>query len=233
MPRRPRVATGGYVYHALNRAVGRSTLFEKVEDYAAFEKVLEEAGHGSGMRLLGFCVMPNHWHVVLWPRQDGDLSEYVRWLTNTHTRRWHLAHGTAGTGPLYQGRFKSFPVEEDEHFFTVCRYVERNALRAKLVLSAERWRWCSLWHRTNPSGLVSLAEWPVACGERWLDFVNQAETEAELKALRRSAWSGTPLGDTVWQQTTAERLGLQSTLRSPGRPKSRKGRPAAIRRTRR
>ena len=221
MPRRPRVATGGYVYHVLNRAVGRGTLFESVEDYAAFEEVLEEAGDRIRMRLLAFCVMPNHWHLVVWPRKDGDMSEYMRWLTNTHTRRWHLAHGTAGTGPLYQGRFKSFPVEKDGHFFTVCRYTERNALRANLVLSAEQWRWCSLWHRTHPCGLVTLAEWPVACGERWLDYVNQAETEAELKALRRSAWSGTPFGDTVWQQRTAKRLGLESTLRRPGRPKSR------------
>jgi putative transposase len=148
MPRRPRIATGGYVYHALNRAVGRSTIFEKVEDYAAFEAVLEEAREQVDM--------PNH---------------------------WHLAHGTVGTGPLYQGRFKSFPIQ-DEHFFTVCRYVERNALRANLVTSAEQWRWSSLWHRVN-----------------------------------RSAQVGTPFGETVWQQATAKRLGLESTLRPPGRPK--------------
>ena len=95
MPRRPRVATGGDVYHALNRAVGRSTIFEKAGDYAAFEQVLEEAREQVEMRLLSFCVMPNHWHLVLWPREDGDLSTYLCWLTNAHTRRWHLAdHGT-------------------------------------------------------------------------------------------------------------------------------------------
>jgi len=210
------------VYHALNRAVGRSSVFEKVEDYAAFEKVLEEAGQRAGMRLLGFCVMPNHWHLILWPREDGDLSDYMCWLTNTHTRRWHLSHGTAGTGPLYQGRFKSFPIEEDEHFFTVCRYVERNALRANMVSFAEQWRWSSLWHRVHKPRLVTLAEWPLVRGDRWLEYVNQVETEAELKALRRSAWSGTPFGDTLWQQATAKRLGLESTLRSPGRPKARR-----------
>jgi putative transposase len=149
VPRRPRIATGGYVYHALNRAVGRSTIFEKDDDYAAFEAVLEEAREQVDTRLLAFSVMPNHWHLVLWPREDGDLSDYMGWLTNTHTRRWHLAHGTVGTGPLYQGRFKSFPIQEDEHFFTVCRYVERNALRANLVTSAEQWRWSSLWQRVN------------------------------------------------------------------------------------
>ncbi len=195
-------------------------MFEKVADYLAFEKVLEEAGQRTEMRLLGFCVMPNHWHLILWPRKDGELSDYMCWLTNTHTRRWHLAHGTVGTGPLYQGRFKSFPVQEDEHFFAVCRYVERNAMRAGLVSRAEQWRWCSLWHRVNNPGAVMLAQWPLAPGGRWLDYVNQAETEAELKALRRSAAHGAPFGHTVWQQRTAKRLGLESTLRSPGRPKS-------------
>ena len=174
------------------------------------------------LRSYDFCIMPNHWHLVLWPREDGDLSDYMCWLTNTHTRRWHLAHGTAGTGPVYQGRFKSFPVEEDDHFFTVCRYVERNALRANMVACAEQWRWSSLWLRVNKPGSLTLAEWPLTPGERWLNYVNQAETEAELKALRRSAWSGTPYGGTVWQQGTAQRLGLESTLRRPGRPKSNK-----------
>jgi putative transposase len=225
MPRRPRVATGGYVYHALNRAVGRSTIFEKVGDYAAFEQVLEEARHQVDMRLLAFCVMPNHWHLVLRPREDGDLSEYMGWLTNTHTRRWHLAHGTVGTGPLYQGRFKSFPVQEDGHFLTLCRYVERNALRANLVASADQWRWNSLWRRVNMSQTVRLADWPVGPGRNWLPYVNQAEREAELKALRHSARCGTPFGETIGRQATAKRLGLESTFRAPGRPRRRCDKP--------
>ncbi len=219
MPRRRRNATGGYVYHVLNRAVGRGTIFETVQDYAAFAKVLEEAREWVNMPVLAFCLMPNHWHLVLQPIADGDLSEYMRWLTNTHTRRWHLAHGTVGTGPLYQGRFKSFPIEEDDHFTTVCRYVERNALRANLVSLAQEWRWSSLWHRVNRNSDVTLAKWPVARGRHWLDFVNEPETEAELKSLRRSVMRGAPFGTTVWQQQTANRLGLESSLRAPGRPR--------------
>ena len=93
--------------------------------------------------------MPNHWHLVLWPRQDRDLSRFMGWLTLTHTQRWHAHRGTGGTGHVYQARFKSFPVQADEHFLTVCRYVERNALRAKLVKRAADWRWCSLWRRAH------------------------------------------------------------------------------------
>ena len=109
------------------------TIFEKPEDYDAFERVLEEAVERTEMRLLAYCVMPNHWHLVVWPREDGELSRFTGWLTLTHTQRWHAHRHTTGSGHLYQGRFKSFPVQDDEHFLTVCRYVERNALRANLV----------------------------------------------------------------------------------------------------
>jgi putative transposase len=138
MPRRLRSASGGYVYHVLNRSVARDSLFAKAGDYAAFLKVLRQADTWQPMRLLAFCVMPNHWHLLVWPHADGDLSEYMRWLTVTHTQRWHAHHHTAGTGPLYQGRFKAFPVQEDEHLLAVWRYVERNALRANLWSSVRK-----------------------------------------------------------------------------------------------
>src|SRR5207245_2186722 len=195
MPRRLRMASGGYVYHVLNRAVGRARLFDKSGDYAAFEKVLQEAKEWLPTRLLAYCVMPNHWHLILWPDQDGHLSEFMRWLTVTHTQRWHAHRHTAGTGPLYQGRFKSFPIQDDDHFLTVCRYVERNALRANLVERAEEWRWSSLWHRVRGNTAVTLDAWPVPVGSEWLSYVNRAETEAELKALHRSVVRGTPFGD--------------------------------------
>jgi putative transposase len=221
MPRRLRAATGGYVYHVLNRAVGRRTVFRKDEDYAAFERVLAEAGDFQPMRLLAFCLMPNHWHLVLWPAADGDLSRYVRWVTVTHTQRYHAHYKTAGTGPLYQGRFKSFPVQAGEHFTTVCRYVERNALRAGLVKAAERWRWSSLYHAAHGRP-AWLSDWPD--GGRpalagWLESANRPETAAELAALRRSLSRGAPYGDPAWAERTAGRLGLESALRPRGRPR--------------
>ena len=109
MPRRLRESTGGIVYHVLNRGVGRMRLFRGANDYAAFERVVEEAVRRTKTRVLAYCVMPNHWHFVLWPRQDGELSEFMRWLSVTHTQRWHAHRHTSGTGPIYQGRFKSGP----------------------------------------------------------------------------------------------------------------------------
>ncbi len=133
MGRALRAAAGGLVYHVLNRANARLPLFEKDGDYKAFERVLDEARNYCDVPLLTYCVMPNHWHLVVQPRADGDLSRFVGWLTLTHTQRWHAHYHAVGLGHLYQGRFKSFPIQEDDHLVTVCRYVERNPLRAGLL----------------------------------------------------------------------------------------------------
>lgn len=136
MPRQPRHTPGGYAYHILNRGVGRMQLFDDEGDYLAFLRVLSEGlQRYPDARLLSYCLMPNHWHLVFWPKRGSDtvLSELMRWVGTTHVRRWHMHRHSAGTGPIYQGRFKSFPIERDKHLLTVCRYVERNALRANLV----------------------------------------------------------------------------------------------------
>ena len=149
MGRPKRAADGGLIYHVLNRANARMPIFEKEGDYEAFEAVLQEAVERTETRLLAYCLLANHWHLIVWPREDGELSKFTGWLTLTHTQRWHAHRGTTGSGHLYQGRFKSFPVQDDDHYYTVCRYAERNALRAGLVERAEDWRWGSLyrWRR--------------------------------------------------------------------------------------
>ncbi|HZM88796.1 MAG TPA: transposase [Blastocatellia bacterium] len=116
MPRRPRLSTGGIAYHVLNRRVGRLELFEKPADYFSFEKILAEAHDRTGIRIAAYCLMPNHWHLLLWPRTDGELSEVMRWITVTHSQRWHAHRHSSGTGPVYQGRFKSFPVSDRRAF---------------------------------------------------------------------------------------------------------------------
>jgi putative transposase len=225
MPRSARHAPGGIIYHALNRAVARLPLFQKDGDYEAFERVLALALKKYPIRLLAYCVMPNHWHMVLWPREDGELSAFLRWLTLTHSMRWHTHYHTTGTGHLYQNRFKSFPIEADDHLYTVLRYVERNALRANLVKRAEDWRWSSLWRRCcgDPAARALLGAWPVEEPADWVRRVNQAQTQAELEALRRSVIRQRPFGSEAWTRRIAKRLGLEYTLRPRGRPRKKKG----------
>jgi putative transposase len=209
------------VFHCLNRAVARLTLFEKDADYEAFERVLQEAQQRVPLRILGYVVMPNHWHLVVWPRVDTEVTEFLQWLTSTHTMRWHSHYRTGGTGHLYQGRFKSFPVQGDEHLLTLLRYAERNPLRAGLVRRAEDWRWGSLWRRVHGQGQTSLqlADGPMSRPRNWLELVNRPQTEAEIEALRRCVKRGTPYGGNLWTQRAATRLDLRSTLRPRGRPK--------------
>ena len=221
MPKQPRVTVGGLVYHVLNRANAQMRLFRSNADYAAFEKVLLEAHQQVPMRILACCVMPNHWHLVLWPREDGELSDYMHWLTLTHTQRWHAAHNTTGTGHIYQGRYKSFPVQSDTHFLTVCRYVERNALSAGLVTRAEDWRWGSLWVRTygDPEQKAILSKGPRKWPEGWLEMVNTSESGAEEDTLRQCISRGRPFGGPGWVQQTCRELGIEPSLRPRGRPR--------------
>jgi putative transposase len=212
------------VYHVLNRGVGRMRLFRKAADFAAMERVMEEAVERTGIRILAYCLMSNHWHFLLWPRADGQLSEAMRWLTLTHTQRWHANRRTSGSGPIYQGRFKSFPVQCDEHFLAVARYIERNPLRAGMVEAAEAWQWSSLWRRCQPDPALRemLADWPLEMPGDWLRWVQEPQTEAELDAIRRSVVRGRPFGDDRWARRTAKRFGLESSFRPQGRPRKNK-----------
>ncbi|MEI7460717.1 MAG: transposase [Pirellula sp.] len=222
MGRPKRAADGGLIYHVLNRANARLSIFEKDGDYEAFERILADAIERTGTRLLAYCLMPNHWHLVVLPIQDGELSRFTGWLTLTHTQRWHAHRHSTGQGHVYQGRFKSFPIQDDPHFLTACRYVERNALRAKLVAKAQDWKWSSLWrwNRGNAKEKSILSAWPVRRTPNWLDYVNEPQTELELAAIRRSVKRGCPLGEQGWTSKIIERLGLESTIRPHGRPKN-------------
>jgi putative transposase len=215
------VAHGELSYHVLNRANGRQRLFDDDGDYCAFERVMTQACDLVSMRLLAYCVMPNHWHLVVWPRHDSDLSRFMNRLPLTQPLRWYQHRQTVGTGPLYQGRFKSFVTQTDEHLLTVCRYVERNALRAGLVERAEAWRWSSLWRKTygDATQQTLVSEWPVARPPDWVGWVNADEGGEELRRLGQSVVRSQPFGELEWVTAMIERFGLVSTIRNERRPR--------------
>jgi putative transposase len=208
------------LFHVLNRGVGRMQIFRTEKDYDAFRRVLEETLRVAPVRICAYCWMPNHWHFVLWPQNDGDLSIFMQRMANMHTQRWQRAKLRVGYGHLYQGRFKSFPIESDEHFYAVVRYVERNALRAGLVERAEDWRWGSLRQRAGKVRGPLLSDWPLPEPRDWVEQVNLPQTEAELDAIRRCLCRGCPYGNSGWIERAAEQLGLQSTVRPRGRPRA-------------
>jgi putative transposase len=208
---------GGLIFHVLNRGARKALLFRDAADFGRFEELLCRARARVPIRLLAYCLMPNHFHLVLWPENDGDLSTFMHWLTTTHSQNWHARGQTAGTGPVYQGRFKAFPVHNGPHFLTLCRYVERNALRAGLCGNAEAWRWCSLWHRCHNRNMLQCDPWPIPPPVDWLDELNKPR-EPGLGELRTCVSRSRPFGADDWVQSLAVELGVTSSLRSRGRP---------------
>ena len=223
MPRPKRTDEAYGLYHALNRGNAKSDIFKKDSDFHAFERILAEGLERYPCQILAYQLMSNHWHLVLRPTEDGGMSNFLRWVTLTHTQRYHAHYGTSGEGHVYQGRFKSFPIQNDEHFFVVARYVERNALRANLVDRAEQWRWGSLyrWLTTPEPDPRLLSAWPLARLPNWVNRVNEPLTEKELEAVRWSVKRGSPFGNETWVESIARRFGLESTLRPRGRPRVR------------
>ena len=165
------------------------------------------------MRLAAWCLMPNHFHFVLWPREDGDIGRWMHWLLTSHVRRHHKRYGTDGR--IWQGRFKAFPIEQDHHLLTVMRYVERNPLRANLVERAEEWPWSSLCDSKRKSALLPL-ESPIERASHWTAMVNAPQNADEVTALRVSIKRSRPYGNGAWTMETAQTLGLQSSLNAPG-----------------
>jgi putative transposase len=194
-------------------------LFHKAGDYQAFERVLAEGLERYPVKLFTYSVMPNHWHLVARPKTDEALGRWMGWVGVTHVRRHHEHYHTRGGGHLYQGRFKSFPVAEDDYFLALCRYVEANPVRAGLVERAEQWQWSGLWRRAHGCGDLPLSLWPLERPRNWVALVNREFSEDQLAGIRTCVQRGRPLGPETWVQRTAARLGLDFTLRGPGRPK--------------
>jgi len=212
MPRTARASVGGICYHAISRGNRRAEVFHNHGDYKAFTQLMERACARLPMRVCGYCLMPNHFHFVLWPLKDGDLGRWMQWLLTCHVRRYHRINGTDGR--VWQGRFKAFPIQQDEHLLSVLRYVERNALRANLVRRAEDWPWSSLRRSLSNRD----AEWrPIKLPKDWAERVNRPENDDELAALRRSVNRESPFGTESWQESIADRLNLRSNLRPRGR----------------
>jgi putative transposase len=212
------------VYHVLNRANRRARIFHKPRDYEAFLKVLAEGLERVPCRVLGLCLMPNHWHLVLWPHGDGDLSRLMAWISNTHVKRYRQHYHDRIGGHLYQGRFRSFPVQEDGHLLTVLRYVEANPLRARLAERAGEWPWSS--DALMKGKFASLfSAWPLPRPGDLSEWVEARWKDEEWSEVRTSVARGRAFGQEEWVQATTKRLGLELTLRPVGRPRIRSATP--------
>lgn len=225
MPRPLRPIEAGLIYHVINRGNNRQSVFRKPEDFDAFLRSLAELKARKPFDLYGYCLLNNHFHLLLRPLGDS-VSRIMQSLLVSHTQRYHK-HYQSG-GHVWQGRFKSPVVKNDEHLLTVLRYIEANPLRAKIVTRAEEYAWSS--YRVHGLGeadeLVDslrtyeeLSHYPAVRQRRWAAMVHRPFEDAALTAIRRSNETGLPYGDGVWVQRLAKKLDLDLTIRPRGRPR--------------
>jgi putative transposase len=221
MPRQSRNDVSGEVYHVINRANARISIFESGGDFDAVIASLEETLKMIPLEIFSFCIMSNHWHFAVRSRFDGDLGRFFGKFTQKFTQRWHKYHQTVGSGHLFQGRFKSFLVQTDSYFIQLMKYIEANPLRAGMVPKAEEWKWGSLYLRINNVGMANdiLKPWPVGMPNDYLLSVNEPLRKVFLDQVRNSVVRGRPLGTMEWVQKKVDDYGLESTIREPHRPK--------------
>lgn len=216
MPRINRGLNNGLIYHVLNRGNGKQEIFHDRSDYSAFLKLMKEAKGKFSVEILAYCLMPNHFHMLIMPSEANELSKYMQWLLTSHVRRYHKHYGT--TGHIWQGRFKSFIIQKNDYLLTVLRYIERNPVRADLVKSAKDWKWSSHAGSLRGERRLLADEFPIDLPRDWTQYVDNPLTLRELTKLRKSTNRGTPYGAPSWQIEVSEKLGLVSTLKPRGRP---------------
>lgn len=223
MPRRNRHELEGVAFHVMNRAVRGTTLFVTDRDFNAFAAIFRDGFERFKVRVVSYQVMDNHWHFVVLCDRIAALSKMMHWAEGKHANNWAGAHRARGRGYVYQGRFKSIPVQTSTSLMRVCRYVERNALRKNLVTAAENWTWGSLYARCNNCDVIPLCEWPIPQPENWTELANTPQTAGELADIRKCVQKDQPIGDPDWAMNVAPFVGM--SLRPIGRPKKRSPAP--------
>ena len=192
MPRRSSAGRAGIVFHVMNRATQGQLLFRDHSEYLASHHLLARALVERPIRLLGYCFMPNHVHMVAWPSTDLQLTATMHWLFATHARALHRWRGTDGRGAIYQARFRAVPIQNETYLYRALRYVERNPVRGGMTDRAEAWPWSSASPVSRMHG-IELAEWPVPKPADWLDFVNTPEPAPDLDFIRTCTAKGKPI----------------------------------------
>jgi putative transposase len=226
MGRLPRATDDGLVYHAMNRGNNRADIFADDADHEAFLDSLRIAKDRYPFALFGYCLMSDHFHLLLRPGSGQSISRILQSLTVAHTWRYHKRHSSSGH--VWQGRFRSPVIQDDDHLLVVLRYIEANPLRAGMVADLRDYRWSS--YGQHGMGLVdtlldSFPEWEhLGSSEaerrrRWRVKLRSAQKQGELTAVRDSLRTGRPLGSPAWVEGVASRLGINLTPRPRGRPR--------------
>jgi len=204
MPRKPRCFNDGLIYHVLNRGNNKRKIFYRYNDFQLFLNLTRKSKKDFGIKIFAYCLMPNHFHIVLSPDKGVLLSKWMHCLMRSHFIQYKRVHET--TGHLWQGRFKSFVIQEDNHLLVILRYVERNPVRANLVVSAKNWSWSSHQERIGKVHNPFLDNIPIELPPNWSEYVDQPLTDRELEVIRRGINRHSPFGNSEWKKKMSRKV---------------------------
>jgi putative transposase len=170
------------VYHAVNRGNDRKIIYHDSRDYMSFTALMMEGAQRFPVRIFGYCLMPNHFHLLLEPCEENALSDFMEWVTGRYACGLRRRTETVGHGHVFQRRFWSAPVNGENGFLMVLRYIERNPVRGNLVPVADLWPWSSYVGRAaRHKGLCAL---PCELPTTWAEMVHTIEDEKVLQSIR-------------------------------------------------
>lgn len=232
MPRKARILVPETPHHIIQRGHNRQTVFVQDEDYQYYLENLVECKQEFNCRVYAWCLMTNHVHLILQPGNDTEgLSRLMKRLAGRQTRCVNRLERR--TGSLWEGRFKSSPIETEAYLLACCRYIELNPVRARMVASPEDYPWSSYRMKTGlqaPRGLdfdrcyLGLGSTQQQRESRYKAWVQADVSGSELRHIRESLQYGHPTGGDRFRNEIEEKLGIRLALNKRGRPRKPKNR---------
>ncbi len=228
MPRTGRVVVPNTPHHVVQRGHNRQAVFATEDDFHRYLEDLREVKQAFNVRVYAYCLMTNHVHLLLVPGESAEsMAKLMKTLAGRATRRRNRQEGRTGT--LWEGRYKSSPVETDRYLLACCRYIELNPVRAGMVSRVEDYRWSSFrqrmglvddnWLDADPCYLA-LSDCPVERRRRYRNFVGEAIPDGEANLIRLALQRGQLTGGQGLRDETERILGRRVIFRGRGRPRT-------------
>jgi len=217
MPRVARALADEQTYHIINRGNRRTNVFHDKYDFLKMLELLQMASDKYEVDIYSYCLMNNHYHLVVYTKYGESLSACMQWLGTSYVRYYNKKYKVSGH--LWQGRYKSFIVQKDEYLLTLMKYVERNPLRAKIEKDAFLYTYSSTKARVEKSENSFISNPPIDLPIDWLGFINEKQSKLDIDMIHNSIERQAPLGNEVWQKEVSMLYGMESSLNPRGRPR--------------